>query len=142
MNIVTLDQADRLIDAAFAAAVEHGFAPLCAAVLDAGGHLIAMKRQDGASPYRIDIACAKAAGCIGMGVGSRRIAANAAKVPAFYAALNVLRPILPVPGGVLIRSADGVILGAIGISGDTADNDETCAVAGIEAASMMADTGA
>lgn len=141
MTAFALDQADALIDGALTAATELGFGAMCVAVLDHGGHLIALKRQDGAAHYRIDIACAKAAGCIGMGIGGRKIAANAAKVPAFYAAVNMLRPILPVPGGVLIRDATGVLLGVVGISGDTADNDEICALAGIEAVGLVADTG-
>ena len=142
MTALALVLVDQVMAATLADATERGVAPLCVAVLDAGGHLIGLKRQDGAAHYRIDIACAKAAGCIGMGVGGRRIAASAAKVPAFYAALNTLQPVLPVPGGVLIRSADGTILGAIGVSGDTADNDEACALAGIAAAALIADTGA
>jgi len=139
MSGLTHAQARSIAEAALAAA--QGISPLCVAVLDSGGHLVALDRQDGASSYRIDIAVAKAEGCIGMGMGGRAIAARAAKVPAFYAAVNQLQPILPLPGGVLIRAADGNLLGAVGISGDTADNDERCAVAAIVATGLVADVG-
>ncbi len=120
------------------------FAPLCVVVLDAGAHPVVVLREDGASISRPEIATAKAAGCIGMGLGGRELAKRAAHVPHFFTALTNVLPkgILPVPGGVLIRDETGELLGAIGVSGDTSDKDEICAVAAIEAAGLKADTGA
>ena len=120
------------------------FAPLCAVVLDAGAHPVVVLRDDGASISRPEIATAKAAGCLGMGIGGRELARRAAHVPQFFAALTAVLPkgILPVPGGVLIRAASGELLGAIGVSGDSSDKDEICAIAAIEAAGLKADSGA
>ncbi len=140
--MLTLTQANRVAAAAHDHAAANGIAPLCVTVLDAGGHTLAVQRNERASLYRPDIAAAKAMGCLGMGFGGRAMAQRAQAAPAFYAAVAALRPLLPVPGGVLIRDADGTLIGAVGISGDTAPNDEACAVAGIEAAGLVADTGA
>jgi uncharacterized protein GlcG (DUF336 family) len=142
--MLTLAQASRIVDAAIEEGRSRGFQPLCVVVLDAGAHALALKRDERASISRPEIATAKAAGCLGMGFGGREIARRAQAVPGFIAALNGIFPkgILPVPGGVLIRDAAGALLGAVGISGDTSDNDEICAVAGIEAAGLVADTGA
>lgn len=141
---LTLDQAARLVDAALAEARSRALAPLCVVVLDTGGHALVLKREDGASISRPEIATAKAAGCLALGFGGREIARRAQAMPAFVAALNSILPkgILPVPGGVLIRDGEGHLLGAVGISGDTSDHDESCALAGIEAAGLVADTGA
>ena len=100
-----------------------------------------LKREDRASHSRPLIATAKAAGCLSMGFGGREIARRAQAAPAFYGTLSSLLPqgLLPVPGGVLIRDAAGVLLGAVGISGDTSDNDELCALAGITAAGLRAE---
>ena len=113
-------------------------------MLDRGGHALALLRDESASIYRPEIATAKAAGCLGMGFGGRELAKRAAAAPAFFAGLQVTFPkgMLPVPGGVLIRDAAGALLGAVGVSGDTSDNDEICALAGIAAAGLVADTGA
>lgn len=140
---LTLEQASRIVDEAMAEGARRGFHPLCMVVLDAGGHALALKRDHRASISRPEIATAKAAGCLGMGFGGREIAKRAAAVPGFIAALNGIFPkgILPVPGGVLIRDPDGLLVGAAGVSGDTSDNDEICAVAGIVAAGLIADTG-
>jgi uncharacterized protein GlcG (DUF336 family) len=142
--LLTLDQASRLCDAALAEGKAKEMKPLCVVVLDAGGHALALKRDERASIYRPEIATAKAAGCLGMGFGGREIVRRAAAVPNFIAALNGVFPkgILPVPGGVLIRDAAGNLLGAVGISGDTSDNDELAAIAGVTAAGLVADTGA
>jgi uncharacterized protein GlcG (DUF336 family) len=129
-------------------ALEHGrtlgLPPLTVAVLDAAGCLVSFKRQDGSSLLRPDIAQAKAFGALGMGIGSRAIAARAAVAPAFVSAVNALAGgrLIPVPGGVLIRSSSKAIIGAVGITGANSDQDEACAVAGIEAAGLIADTGA
>jgi uncharacterized protein GlcG (DUF336 family) len=142
--MLTLEQASTIVDSALAEGRRQGFHPLCVVVLDSGGHCLALKRNERASIMRPEIATAKAAGCLGMGFGGREIAKRAQAVPGFIAALNGIFPkgILPVPGGVLIRNETGALLGAVGISGDTSDNDELCAVAGIAAAGLVADTGA
>jgi uncharacterized protein GlcG (DUF336 family) len=142
--MLTLDLANTICTAALQRGRELGFAPLCVVVLDAGGHPLALQRREIASISRPEIATAKAAGCLGMGFGGREIARRASMVPGFIAALNEIFPkgILPVPGGVLIRDAQGVLIGAVGISGDTSDNDEICALAGIHAAGLQAETGA
>ncbi|HEX3520682.1 MAG TPA: heme-binding protein [Stellaceae bacterium] len=112
-------------------------------MLDAGGHLTALKREDGSSLLRPEIAGGKAWGALGMGFGGREFARRAAGNPAFVQALSVASGgrIVPVPGGVLIRDKAGEIIGAVGISGDTSDNDETCAVYGIGCAGLVPDTG-
>lgn len=138
MTILKLTQAGTIIDAALAEGRKMGLAPLVAAVLDAGGHLIAFKREDGAGFVRFDIANGKAWGALGMGFGTRELAARAAKQPTFVAALSAASQgrMIPSPGGVLIADADGDVLGAVGISGDIGDNDEICAMAGIAAAGL------
>lgn len=108
-----------------------------------GGHLKTFKREDGSSLLRPEIAMGKTWGVLGMGFGGRELARRAAKVPAFFGALSDMSGgrMVPVPGGVLVRSASGEILGAVGISGDTSENDELCAVHGIKAADLKPDTG-
>lgn len=141
--MLTLAQASQIIDAALSEGGVRGFQPLCVAVLDSGGHLLALKRDERASTGRPDVTIAKASGCLAMGFGGRELARRAQAMPAFIAALNNVFPkgLLPVPGGVLIRDAAGVLLGAVGISGDTSDHDEQCALAGIAAAGLVAETG-
>jgi uncharacterized protein GlcG (DUF336 family) len=121
-----------------------GFAPLTAAVLDAGGHLVALLRDDHSSLLRPQIATGKAFGALGLGFGGRELAARAARMPAFFNALSDLAGghMVPVPGGVLIRDEQRRLLGAVGVSGDTSDNDELCAVAAVQAAGLVPDTGA
>ena len=144
MSVVNLAQAATVVDIALRKGRELECAPLTVAVLDSGGHLVAFKREDKSGLLRFDIAFGKAWGALGMGFGSRALAARAAKVPAFFTALAAVSAgrMIPVPGGVLIRNAAGDIVGAVGISGDTSDRDEMCAVAGIEAAGLRADPGA
>ena len=112
------------------------------AVLDNGGFLIALVREDCVSNLRPDIAQGKARGAIGMGLGSRSIFKRAQEQPYFVQAMNSIASgsLVPVPGGVLIKR-DGEILGAVGITGDSSDNDEACAIAAIEAAGFTADGG-
>ncbi len=143
MESLTLNIASLIVDKSLEKGREQRFAPLTVAVLDAGGHLKVLKREDGSSLLRPEIAVGKAWGVLGMGFGSRDLAQRAAKMPAFFNALSDLSGgrMVPVPGGVLIRSASGEILGSIGISGDTSDNDEICAVYGIKAAGLTPDTG-
>lgn len=144
MNTLNLDSATQIIDTALAYASSQRFKPLTVTVLDAGGHTIALKRQDRSGILRPDIAHGKAWGALGMGVGSRAFVSRAEKAPAFFVSLSSASDgrLFPVPGGVLIRNEQGDVIGAVGISGDLPDNDEACAVHGIEQAGLHADTGA
>ena len=140
---VTLVQASTIIDAALKKAREMNLAPLTVAVLDAGGHLVAFKREDKSGILRYDIAYGKAWGALGMGFGSRTLFQRAASTPQFFNALYAASGgrVVTNPGGVLIRDTGSDIIGAVGISGDTSDKDEACAVNGIEAAGLKADPG-
>ena len=141
---VTLAQASTIVDTALKKGRETNCAPLTVAVLDAGGHLVAFKREDRSGILRYDIAYGKAWGALGMGLGSRDLNERASKNPVFFAALAAASGgrVVPNPGGVLIKDGSGAVLGAVGISGDTSDKDEVCAVAGIEAAGLTAVVGA
>jgi uncharacterized protein GlcG (DUF336 family) len=141
--MLSLDQASIIVDKALEKGRELRFQPLTVVVLDGGGQLKAMKREDGSSLLRPEIAGGKAWGALGMGFGGREFARRAAGNPAFIQALSVASGgrVIPVPGGVLIRDATGGIVGAVGISGDNSENDETCAVYGITCAGLVADTG-
>ncbi len=139
---MTLDLAAKIVDAALNTGRERGFMPLSVAVLDAGGHLVAFKREDGSGILRFDIAYGKAWGALGMGFGSRELFNRTQANPTFMAALTAVSGgrLVPVPSGVLILS-EGAVIGAVGISGDNSDNDETCALAGIAAAGLEAKPG-
>lgn len=139
---LTLDLARKLADLCLDRANEMNLKPLTVAVLDASGHLKVLLRQDGTSLLRSEIAQGKARGAIGMGLGSRALYNRAQEQPYFIQAMNTIAggSLVPVPGGVLIRK-DGEIIGAVGITGDTSDNDEACAVAAIEAMGLQADGG-
>ena len=141
---VTLAQASTIVDVALKKGRETNCAPLTVAVLDAGGHLVAFKREDKSGILRFDIAYGKAWGALGMGFGTRELAERSAKAPVFFGALASVAQgrFVPVPGGVLIKNEAGDTLGAVGISGDTSDKDEICAVAGIEAAGLKPQVGA
>jgi uncharacterized protein GlcG (DUF336 family) len=140
MADLKLAQASSIIDAALAEARKRNFAPVAIAVLDAGGHLIAFKREDGAGFARFDIAYGKAWGALGMGFGTRELADRGTRFPAFVAAISIATQgrMIPSPGGVLIMDHDSELIGAVGISGDAGDNDEVCAIAGIESAGLSA----
>jgi len=140
---VTLAQASTIVDVALKKARDSNLAPLTVAVLDSGGHLVAFKREDKSGILRFDIAYGKAWGALGMGFGSRTLAGRAAKTPQFFTMLAAASGgrMVTNPGGVLIKDASGTIVGACGISGDTSDKDEMCAIAGIEAAGLKADPG-
>jgi uncharacterized protein GlcG (DUF336 family) len=140
MNRITLDLANAIIAAAFAKGSELGLKPLSVAVLDPGGHLIAFQRQDGSSTLRPQIAAGKAGGALALGVSSRAIAGMAAERPTFIAALGPIAPlgIVPAAGGIIVHDGAGNVLGAVGVTGDTSDNDELCALAGIDAAGLAA----
>lgn len=137
---ITLETANSIIADALAAARKHGFKPLTVVVLDAGGHVIAAARQDGASNNRFEIAQGKAYGALALGMGSRAIMERAEQQAYFIAAATATLGgrLIPVPGGVLVRDNDGTIQGAVGISGDSSDNDETAASTAIEAAGLTA----
>jgi uncharacterized protein GlcG (DUF336 family) len=143
MSAISLSQASTIVDVALKKARDSKLQPLTVAVLDAGGHLVAFKREDKSGILRFDIAFGKAWGALGMGFGSRTLASRAAKTPQFFTMLASASGgrIVTNPGGVLIRDAAGTIVGACGVSGDVSDKDEMCAVAGIEAAGLKADPG-
>ena len=143
MAEISLSRARRIIRAALAKGRAEGMKPLAVVVLDAGGWVKAFEREDGASNYRFDVARGKAHGAVGMGLGSRALFNRAEQQAYFVTAVNGLdhSALIPVPGGVLVKDSRGNILGAVGISGDTSDNDELCAVTGIEAAGLIADPG-
>jgi len=144
MTLLSLAQANLIADKALEKAQSLGFQAQTVAVLDAGGHIKVIKRSDGASLLRPEIAFGKAWGVLGMGFGGRDLAKRAEQAPAFFTALNAISNgrMVPVAGGVLIKNAQNEIVGSIGISGDTSDNDEVCAVAGVIAAGLVPDTGA
>ena len=141
MTQLTLDAASTIVDAALAAGRASDQMPLTVAVLDAGGHLVAFKRENGSGILRPDIAIGKAWGALGMGMSSRLLRDRLADRPAFIGALAAASggKLIPVPGGVLIRDADGGIVGAVGISGDASDKDEYCAIVGVRAAKLDPD---
>ena len=141
MNRPTLAQARKIIDAALARGAELSLKPLSVAVLDAGGHLVAFDRQDGASTLRPQIAAGKASGALSLGISSRKIGEMAAERPSFVASLSGIAPggIIPAAGGVIIVH-NGQPIGAVGVTGDTSDNDEICALAGIAAAGLTPQT--
>jgi uncharacterized protein GlcG (DUF336 family) len=142
MAELTLDVARKILEAALAKGVERKFKPLVVTVLDARGCVKITAAQDGTSLLRSEIANGKAFGALAMGMGSRALFQRAQETPFFVSAVNTLAQgrLVPVPGGVLIQDG-GVLLGAVGVSGDTSDNDEVCAIAGIEAAGLKANAG-
>lgn len=143
MRKLNLSTAQKIISSAFEKAKELNLKPLTVVVLDEGGHMVALARQDGSSIMRPQIASGKAYGALAVGAGSRWLNAAAAERPHFVQALNGAAGgnIVPVPGGVLVRNSEGEVLGAVGITGDTSDNDEAAAVAGIVAVNLQADCG-
>ncbi|MDP9989234.1 heme-binding protein [Arthrobacter sp. FW306-05-C] len=137
---LNLDTAQSIIAEALATGQQHGFKPLTVVVLDPGGHVIAAARQDGASNNRFEIAHGKAYGALALGMGSRALMERAEQQAYFIAAAAAAigGRLIPVPGGVLVRGSDGEIHGAVGISGDSSDNDETAASKAIQAAGLTA----
>ena len=140
---LTLDLARTIIAAARAAGRENGMKPLSVVVLDRGAHVTAFEREDGSSNKRFEIAFGKANGALALGMGSRAIMARAESQAYFVAAAAsaIGGSLIPVPGGVLIVDETGSTIGAVGISGDTSDNDEKAAIAGIQAAGLSANGG-
>ena len=143
MADLTLDLARKILDTALAKGVEKKLKPLVVTVLDARGCVKISAAQDGTSLLRSEIAHGKAYGALAMGMGSRALFQRAQEQAYFVSAVNTLAQgrLVPVPGGVLMHDPSGALLGAVGVSGDTSDNDEICAIAGIEAAGLKANAG-
>ena len=139
--MISLKKARKIISVALAKGREAGMKPLSIVVLDAGGHPIAFEREDGASPGRFKLAHGKANGCLMLGLPGSAIQTRADAQAYFVQAMNGLYDgaFVPVKGGVLVRDGKGAILGAVGVSGDTSDNDAIAATAGIEAAGLVAE---
>ncbi len=140
MTQLTLAKANAIIQGALDFGAQKSLKPLGVAVLDAGGHLLAFQRQDGATFIRAEVASGKAYAALAVGTSSRSLGAAAVERPHFFQGLSAVSGgrMVPVPGGVLVRDRDGNVLGAVGISGDTSDNDEIAAMAGIEGAGFIA----
>ncbi|KRA79755.1 GlcG/HbpS family heme-binding protein [Altererythrobacter sp. Root672] len=140
MHRLNLAQANALIEAALARGAELGLKPLTVTIHDPGAYLIACQRQDGASNMRVKLAGGKAAGALALGVSSRTIGDMAVDRPHFIAAVDTMSEggMVPAAGGVIICDAGGTVVGAIGVTGDTSDNDEACALAAIEAVGLRA----
>ncbi|MEQ6203622.1 heme-binding protein [Sulfitobacter sp. HNIBRBA2951] len=134
-----LNKSRLMIRKTFEKGAEMGFKPLSAVVLDAGGHVVAFERQDGASPGRFAIAHGKAYGSVMLGMAGTAQMARAEAQAYFMSAMNGAfgGQVVPVPGGILLRSAKGEVIGALGVTGDTSDNDVIAAMAGVEAAKMI-----
>ncbi|NEX45574.1 GlcG/HbpS family heme-binding protein [Pseudotabrizicola algicola] len=139
---ISIETARKIIAAALAKGRAAGMKPLSVVVVDAGGHTIAFEREDGASPGRYAIAHGKAHGCIMLGLPGSAIQARADSQAYFVQAMNGLfdGDFVPVKGGVLVRDGAGTVIGAVGITGDTSDNDALAASAGIEAAGLVAES--
>lgn len=140
MHRLNLSQANALIDAALTKGAELGLKPLTVTVHDPGGHLIACQRQDGASNMRVKLAGGKACGALALGVSSRTIGEMALERPHFIASVDTMSEggMVPAAGGVIVCDDGGSVLGAIGVTGDTSDNDEACALAAIAAVGLKA----
>lgn len=140
MASLTLAQAQTIAGAALRKGRELALKPLTVAVLDSGGQLVALLREDGASNLRPAIAIGKASGALALGISSRKIADMAAERPTFVSSLAGIAAggIIPAAGGVIIVDAAGAAVAAVGVTGDTSDNDESCALAGIAAAGLTA----
>ena len=140
MTTLTLDQAQRIITAALQASNQAGYQPMGVAVLDAAGQLISYAREDGASMFRFDSARGKAWGAAGMGVSSRTLAERAKDNPNFFVSLSSTAQgkFLPQTGAVLIKNAQGQVIGAAGASGGTGDEDEEICIAGIQSVGLSA----
>ena len=139
---ITLSQARQVVDASLAKGRELGLKPLSVVVLDTRGSVVAALSEDGCAQLRPKVAHGKANAAIGLGMGTRALMNRAEQQAYFVQAVNGVLggDMVPVPGGVLIRTAEGELVGAVGISGDTSDNDEAAALAGIAAAGLTAQT--
>jgi len=141
MSLLTLKQAEVIVDQALEKARQLKLPPLAVVVLDDSGHIKAVKREDGASMFRVDIGQGKAWGAVAMGCSSRALANRAKQNQNFFLTLAATSAgkLLPQQGGVLIRDAAGAVLGAVGISGASGDEDETCGAYGVEKAGLKPD---
>ncbi|MGB3069879.1 MAG: heme-binding protein [Ottowia sp.] len=139
MNSLTLEQANTIIASALARSKASGFKPMGIAVLDAAGNLKAFASEDGASMFRFDVARAKAWGAVGMGVSSRALAERAKDNPNFFVSLasTAQGRFLPQTGAVVIKDGSGAVIGAVGASGGTGEEDELICIAGVEAAGLL-----
>ena len=137
---INLETAKTITAGVRAAGRERGLKPLTVVVLDPGGHVLSVEREDGASNNRFEIAYGKAYGALALGMGSRSLMARAEQQAYFInsAAAAIGGKLVPVPGGVLAKDETGTIIGCVGVSGDTSDNDELAAISGIECASLVA----
>jgi uncharacterized protein GlcG (DUF336 family) len=138
MTTLTLSQANQIIQAALQRSSEAGYKPMAVVVLDDGGHVRSVQRQDGASMFRVDIATGKAWASVAMGAASRVLTQRAKDLPAFFGALASTGQgkFIPQTGAVLIKDASGQVLGAVGASGGTGDEDEEICIAGVKAAGL------
>ena len=136
---IGLETAKSITAGARAAAKEYGLKPLTVVVLDAGGHIVSVEREDGSSNNRFEIAFGKAYGALALGMGSRSLMARAEQQPYFItsAAAAIGGRLIPVPGGVLVKDEAGIVVGCVGVSGDSSDNDELAAISGIKSASLL-----
>ena len=136
---IGLETAKSITAGVRAAGKDHGLKPLTVVVLDAGGHVISVEREDGSSNNRFEIAFGKAYGALALGMGSRSLMARAEQQAYFIAAAAAAigGKLMPVPGGVLVKDATGAVVGCVGVSGDTSDNDELAAMAGITSVSLV-----
>jgi uncharacterized protein GlcG (DUF336 family) len=136
---INLETAKAITAGVRAAGKDRGLKPLTVVVLDAGGHVLSVEREDGASNNRFEIAFGKAYGALALGMGSRSLMARAEQQAYFInaAAAAIGGRLVPVPGGVLVKDAAGTVIGCVGVSGDTSDNDELAAISGIESASLV-----
>jgi uncharacterized protein GlcG (DUF336 family) len=136
---ISLGTAKTITAGVRAAGKERGLKPLTVVVLDAGGHVLSVEREDGSSNNRFEIAFGKAYGALALGMGSRSLMARAEQQPYFInsAAAAIGGKLVPVPGGVLVKDETGAVVGCVGVSGDTSDNDELAAISGIESASLV-----
>lgn len=136
---IGLETAKSITAGARAAAKEYGLKPLTVVVLDAGGYVVSVEREDGSANNRFEIAFGKAYGALALGMGSRSLMARAEQQPYFItsAAAAIGGRLIPVPGGVLVKDEAGTVVGCVGVSGDTSDNDELAAISGIKSASLL-----
>jgi uncharacterized protein GlcG (DUF336 family) len=136
---IGLETAKSITAGVRAAGRDHGLKPLTVVVLDAGGHVVSVEREDGSSNNRFEIAFGKAYGALALGMGSRSLMARAEQQAYFItaAAAAIGGKLVPVPGGVLVKDDSGSVVGCVGVSGDTSDNDELAAMAGITSVSLV-----
>lgn len=141
MAEINIRKARSIIRATFAKGREIDLKPLSVVILDAGGHVKAFEREDGASPGRFAIAHGKAYGAIMLGMGGQAQMARAEQQAYFMNAVNGVfgGQVVPVPGGILLRDKKGIVIGAVGVTGDTSDNDVIAGLAGIEGTGLVGD---